>query len=81
MVAGHDDMNAFWRTRAGVALCVFLVVAALFLVLEHRAHLLGAWPLLFLLLCAVMHLFVHRGHAGHPPDEHTGKHREPGDGR
>lgn len=54
------------RSPAGVALLVFLAAAALLLVLEHDAHLLGAWPLLLLLLvCLGMHLLVHRGHGPH----------------
>ncbi|MDP1702752.1 MAG: DUF2933 domain-containing protein [Aestuariivirga sp.] len=51
-----------------MTLGVFLVVGALFLLLEHCAHLLGAWPLLFLLLCGGMHFFMHRGHGGHGSD-------------
>ena len=65
MTIRRDDRNVFWRSPAGLTLGVFLVVAALFLVLEHGAHLLGAWPLLFLLLCSGMHFFMHRGHGGH----------------
>ena len=66
MSTGRDSAP-FLRTPAGVALLVFLAVAALLLLLEHRAHLLGAWPLLLLLLCAGMHFFMHRshGHGGH----------------
>ncbi len=55
----------FLKTTAGLALCVFLAVAGVFLVFEHRVHLLGAWPLLFLLVCGGMHFFMHRGHGGH----------------
>ena len=61
----NSESSSFLRSPAGMALCVFLAVAALFLVLEHSAHLLGVWSLLVLLLCAVMHLFMHRGHGGH----------------
>jgi fatty acid desaturase len=64
MTTEPGEKSAFWRSPAGLALGVFLAVAALLLVLEHGAHLLGAWPLLLLLLCAGMHLFMHRGH-GH----------------
>jgi fatty acid desaturase len=63
MSTGRDS-TPFLRTPAGVALLVFLAVAALLLLLEHQAHVLGAWPLLLLLLCAGMHFFMHRGH-GH----------------
>lgn len=56
----------FLYTPAGVALCVFLAIAGIFLWVEHRAHVLGVLPLLLLLLtCLVMHFFMHRGHGGH----------------
>ena len=47
----------------------FVLVAAYFLVTEHRAHLsgwlssYGIW--LLLLACPLMHLFMHGGHGGH----------------
>lgn len=42
--------------------CVFLAVAGFFLWEEHRAHLLGVLPYLLLLICPVVHLFMHGGH-------------------
>lgn len=78
MTARLRNGSAFWRSPAGVTLVAFLAVAALLLVLEHRVHLLGAWPLLFLLLCAGMHLFMHRGRGGHRShtDRHHAGHQE-----
>ncbi len=55
--------SATWRWR--VALAGFVGVALYFLVTEHAAHLMGALPYLLLLACPLMHLFHHRGHAGH----------------
>jgi hypothetical protein len=61
-----DRRRTFLKTPAGLTLCVFLVVAGVFLWLEHRAHVLGALPLLLpLLICLGMHFFMHRGHGGH----------------
>jgi hypothetical protein len=57
-------------------LLAFLAVAAFFLVTEHTAHLFGMLPYVLLLLCPLLHLFLHGrhsghgGHAGH--EEHTG---------
>jgi hypothetical protein len=56
-----------------LVLCGFLAIAALFVVLEHQAHLLGLWPLLFLLVCGGMHFFMHRGHSGHGAHGHGGQ--------
>lgn len=62
-----------WRTRYGVGLMVMGAVAAFFLLAEHRAHIFGAWPFLLILICPLMHLFMHRGHGGHDGHgHHTG---------
>lgn len=58
----------FWRSRAGLALLGFLAIAAFFLLTEHRAHLLGALPLVLLALCLLLHFFGHGGHGGHDHD-------------
>ena len=42
----------------------FLIIAAFFLLAEHTAHVFGALPLVFVLLCPLMHLFMHGGHGG-----------------
>ena len=52
-------------------LCGFILIAAFFLLGEHRAHALGFLPYALLLACPLMHVFMHRGHGGHhrpPPD-------------
>jgi len=54
-----------WRISAWLGLCLFLAIAAFFLWEEHRAHVLGALPYVLLLLCPMIHLFMHRGHGGH----------------
>jgi hypothetical protein len=51
--------------------CIFTAIAVFFLWEEHRAHLLGALPYLLLLMCPLMHLFMHRGH-GHRQDQREG---------
>ncbi len=55
----------FWRSRYAIGLLVMGVIAAYFLLSEHRAHLFGALPLLLLLSCPLMHVFMHHGHDGH----------------
>lgn len=51
------------RSPSGIVFLVFLGVAAVFLVMEHTGHVLGALPYLLLLACPLMH-FLHRGHRG-----------------
>jgi len=83
----EERKTPFLRSPAGIALVVFGGIAAFFLIAEHRAHALGILPYLILLLCPVMHLFMHRGHGGHGghggkrvqgTDPHAG-HRHDGD--
>jgi hypothetical protein len=57
--------SSFLASPFGWALCTFLLVAGILLWIEHRAHVLGALPLLLpLLICIGMHFFMHRGHGG-----------------
>ncbi len=53
----------------------FALIAGFLLFTEHRAHVLGFLPYLFLLACPLLHLFMHHGHHDHskggpasPPD-------------
>lgn len=55
-------MSLSSRSRQRLALAGFLVILGFFLVTEHRAHLFGWLPFLFLLACPFLHLFGHGGH-------------------
>ena len=48
----------------------FLAVAGFFLFTEHRAHVLGILPYLFLLACPLMYMFMHHGHYRHDGHHH-----------
>ena len=67
MNAGETQhRTSFWRSWTGLALCGFIAVGALALILEHRAHALQWLPFALLLACPLMHLFHgHGGHGGH----------------
>jgi Protein of unknown function (DUF2933) len=43
----------------------FLAIAAYLALSEHRAHLAQALPWLIVLVCPLMHVFMHRGHGAH----------------
>ena len=59
----------FIRSRTGIALIFFIAIAAFYLVTEHTVHVFDALPYLLLLLCPLMHLFMHGGHGSHEDHE------------
>ena len=68
------------RIPVWLGLCLFLAIATFFLWEEHKAHILGVLPYVLLLLCPIIHLFMHRGHgshgAGNSGHEGHGHHRQ-----
>ena len=54
---------AFLTSPSGLVLIGFLIIASIYLWMEHRAHLLGLLIWLPLLACPLMHLF--HGHGSH----------------
>ena len=56
---------AFWGSRFSIGFFVLGAIATYLLLSEHRAHFIGALPLLLLLACPLMHVFMHGGHGGH----------------
>jgi hypothetical protein len=52
-------------SRLWLVLIVTAGVLGFFLFTEHRAHLFGLLPYGLVLLCPLMHLFMHEGHGGH----------------
>jgi len=62
----------FWRSRGSLALLVVALVGGFLLFTEHRAHVLGVLPYLFLLACPLMHMFMHHGH-DHGGHGHSGR--------
>lgn len=67
----------FFKSRTGMVLLVFLAIATFFLITEHTAHFFGLLPYALLLLCPLLHLFMHGGHGEHPSEQgdhagHTG---------
>ena len=72
-----ETHTALWRTKGGVVLCGFLLVAGFYLLTEHTAHVLGALPLLLLAACPLMHMFMHHGHHGHGGASNTSPPAQP----
>ncbi len=68
---GQDSPPSFWSSRYAIGLLVIGGVAAYFLLTEHLAHVVGALPLLLLLACPLMHVFMHGSHGHHHGHNHS----------
>ena len=78
--ASHDADTQDRRQRRGRwVFGAFLAIAGVYLVAEHRAHLGQALPLLILLACPLLHMFMHGGHGGHGGRGGHGEHGKDGD--
>jgi hypothetical protein len=81
MMTKHPVRTPSWlRSRTVLVLLAFLAIAAFFLITEHTAHVLGALPFLLVLLCPLLHLFLHGRHSsGHM--SHGGSQNQRPEGR
>lgn len=71
------SISNWLRSRTGLALLAFLAIAAFFLVTEHTAHFFGILPYALLLLCPLLHLFMHSGHGDHSAPGGHADHQAP----
>jgi hypothetical protein len=69
MEHGNHKGKAGGLSRSNIVLIAFIAIGGFYLVTEHRAHLLGWLPFLFILACPLMHLFMHHGHGSDGSDE------------
>lgn len=68
-----------FRIPMWLGLCLFLAIGLFVLLGEHRARALGALPYVLLLLCPIIHMFMHHGH-GLQGGEHPHRQDHPGHG-
>lgn len=74
----NENNNESWLfSRTGIATIVAVSVLGFLVYQGHGAHLLGLLPYLLILLCPLMHIFMHGGHGGH--HRHHGGDDEKGD--
>ena len=67
----ESPSGRFLTSPSGLVLIGFLAIAGVYLWMEHRAHLLGALVFLPLLLCPLMHLFMHHGRGDHSDHDNS----------
>ena len=62
----------YWTSLHGLATLTLVGAALYFLLVEHGAHTLPYLPFLIILMCPLMHLFMHKGHGtqGHGDQKH-----------
>ena len=65
-----------FKTAKGLALLAVAVVVASYFVIWHQQHVFAALPMLVILACPLMHIFMHGGHGHH---HHGGQERKPND--
>lgn len=71
------SIGQFLKSRTGLALLAFLAIVAFFLIAEHTAHVFSVLPYALLLLCPLVHLFMHGGHGDHAGHaDHSGHNEE-----
>lgn len=57
--------QTYWFSPKGLAALGLIGAVSYFLLMEHRQHVFEYLPFLILLLCPLMHVFMHRGHGKH----------------
>ena len=65
MSAPSDVRLPWWKTRLAFAVLCVAVIAAVFAAIDHWRHVVGAWPLLFLMACPLLHVLMHGSHGKH----------------
>jgi len=55
-------------------LIIALAVIAYFIWTEHRAYMISALPYLLILLCPILHVFMHRNHHNNDASNISHKH-------
>lgn len=66
-----------WYTPKGMVILVLVSFAGFILFREHQSHILQNLPYIILLLCPLMHIFMHGSHESH--GEHANKEKSESD--
>lgn len=73
----QKTINKLNRLKWSHVVFIGLAMGGGFLLVERfQAQLGSILPYLILLLCPLMHVFLHRGHGGHSHDEHKADHEQ-----
>jgi hypothetical protein len=64
-IMNQPSGQPWWQNTSCLIAIAALGVAILYLASVHIDHVLKFLPLLFILACPLMHVFMHRGHKKH----------------
>lgn len=59
------------KRKTNLVMWIFLGFIAYFLITEHWAHVVPYLPWLILLICPLLHVFMHGGHGSHDNHSHN----------
>lgn len=67
------EKKNFTLNKQSVVFLLFILAGLFLLWNEHKVHIMGALPYLILLICPLMHIFLHSGHGDNSSnhDENT----------
>ena len=72
----RNKQRSFWSTPTGWAALGLIAAASYFLLVEHRQHFFEYLPFLILLLCPLMHVFMHGSHGKHEHHDEESSEKE-----
>lgn len=58
------NKTGYWASLHGITTIILVGAALYFIFVEHSDHVLPYLPFLIILLCPLMHIFMHKGHGG-----------------
>ena len=64
------SISSWLRSPVGLVGFTLLAMATFYLAIEHTAHIFDFLPYVLLLLCPLLHLFMHGRHGGHSGHDH-----------
>jgi hypothetical protein len=59
------NLKQWLQSPTGLVWIAILSITALFLIKEYAAYIVNLLPYLFLMLCPLLHIFMHSGHESH----------------
>jgi|TARA_R110002072_G_scaffold250109_2_gene408975 hypothetical protein len=62
--------SGYWTSLHGLTTLTLIAAALYFLFVEHAGHFLPYLPFMIILLCPLMHVFMHKGHGGQDLRKH-----------